>query len=49
VRIPAEVFTVLIDVVRAMVAGRAITVASHAPTLSIQEAADLLGVSCPRS
>jgi hypothetical protein len=45
VSLPAPVYDVLVQVVEALRAGRAITVAPLAPRLTTQEAADLLGVS----
>ena len=47
VDLPAEVYQVLVDVIHAMTAGRAITVAPTLTRLTTQEAADLLGVSRP--
>jgi len=47
IELPAEVFTVLREVVLAMAEGEAVTVAPHHQTLTTQEAADLLGVSRP--
>jgi excisionase family DNA binding protein len=45
VEIPAELVPVLLQVVEAMQAGLAVTVAPHHLTLSTQEAADLLRIS----
>ena len=45
--LPAEVFDVLRDIVAAMAAGQAITIAPVHQRLTTQEAADLLGVSRP--
>jgi len=45
VELPAQVHEVLLQVVTAMEAGLAVTVAPHHLTLSTQEAADLLGVA----
>lgn len=45
VDLPAQVHEVLLQVVTAMEAGLAVTVAPHHLTLSTQEAADLLGVA----
>jgi excisionase family DNA binding protein len=47
VALPAPVYDVLVQVVEALRAGRAITVAPLAQRLTTQEAADLLGVSRP--
>lgn len=47
VPLPGPVYEVLVQVVEAMRAGRAITVAPLALRLTTQEAADLLGVSRP--
>lgn len=47
VELPAEVYRVLVQVVDALRAGCAITVAPVAQRLTTQEAADLLGVSRP--
>jgi excisionase family DNA binding protein len=47
VEVPAEVHRVLLQVVEALRAGRAVTVAPHSTTLTTQQAADLLGVSRP--
>ncbi len=43
--LPAEVFEVLRDIVEAMAAGQAVTIAPVHQRLTTQEAADLLGVS----
>lgn len=45
--IPAEVYTVLADVVEAMRQGKAITVAPVSQRLTTSQAADLIGVSRP--
>lgn len=47
VELPASVYRVLRQVVEAMRAGRAVTVAPQMQTLTTQQAADLLGVSRP--
>ncbi|CAM3396702.1 Helix-turn-helix domain-containing protein [Kibdelosporangium persicum] len=47
VHLPVAVYEVLSQVITAMRAGRAITVAPLAQRLTTQEAADLLGVSRP--
>lgn len=47
VEIPASVYRVLIQVLQAMEAGKAVTVAPHSKLLTTQQAADLLGVSRP--
>lgn len=47
VPIPAEVYQALVQVVDALRAGRAITLAPHAQRLTTQQAADVLGVSRP--
>lgn len=47
VRVPAAVYDVLVQVITAMRAGRAITIAPLAQRLTTQEAAELLGVSRP--
>ncbi|MFE1781149.1 helix-turn-helix domain-containing protein [Streptomyces sp. NPDC059506] len=47
VHLPPAVFDVLVQVIDAMRAGRAITVAPLAQRLTTQEAAELLGVSRP--
>lgn len=47
VALPAPVYEVLVQVVEALRAGRAITIAPLAQRLTTQEAADLLGVSRP--
>ena len=47
VDLPSEVYRVLIDVVEAMHAGRAITVTPQSTRLTTMEAANLLGVSRP--
>jgi excisionase family DNA binding protein len=45
--LPAEVFELLRDIVEAMAAGQAVTIAPVHQRLTTQEAADLLGVSRP--
>lgn len=47
VTVPASVHRVLVQVVEALSAGRAVTVAPHSLVLTTQQAADLLGVSRP--
>ncbi|GBF17672.1 helix-turn-helix domain protein [Rhodococcus sp. Br-6] len=47
VQLPAEVHAALKQVVSALLAGRAVTVAPHTTKLTTQQAADLLGVSRP--
>lgn len=47
VEVPPEVHQVLLQVVAALKAGRAVTVAPQSTTLTTQQAADLLGVSRP--
>jgi excisionase family DNA binding protein len=47
VRLPPAVYDVIVQVITALRAGRAITVAPLAQRLTTQEAADLLGVSRP--
>lgn len=47
VELPAEVHAILLQVVEALRAGLAVTVAPQARTLTSQQAADLLGVSRP--
>ena len=47
VDLPSEVYSVLIDVVEAMHAGRAITVAPQSTRLTTTQAANLLGISRP--
>lgn len=47
VEIPENVYRVLRQVVEALQAGRAVTVAPQTQTLTTQQAADLLGVSRP--
>lgn len=44
---PAEVHVILRQVVSALQAGRAVTVAPHTTKLTTQQAADLLGVTRP--
>ena len=47
VALPPEIYSVLLDITKAMAEGRAITIAPHEQVLSTQQAADLLGVSRP--
>ena len=47
VGLPMEAYRVLIDIVRALSQGRAITVAPVDQLLTTQEAADFLGISRP--
>lgn len=47
VRLPHPVYEVLVEVIEAMRAGRAITVVPSAQRLTTQEAADLIGISRP--
>jgi excisionase family DNA binding protein len=47
VEIPEEIHRVLVQVVAALSAGLAVTVAPQAMTLTTQQAADLLGISRP--
>jgi excisionase family DNA binding protein len=47
VQLPHSVYEVLVEVVTALRAGQAITVAPSARRLTTQEAADLLGISRP--
>ena len=47
VELPEAVFRVLLQVVEAMSAGKAVTVAPQSKLLTTQQAADLLGVSRP--
>ncbi|MFD3593195.1 helix-turn-helix domain-containing protein [Nocardia sp. NPDC058640] len=47
IELPWEVHQALKQVVLAMLAGKAVTVAPHSMTLTSQQAADLLGVSRP--
>ena len=47
VPMPAEVYQALVQVVDALRAGRAITLAPHAQRLTTQQAAEVLGVSRP--
>lgn len=47
ITLPAQIYEVLRQVVRAMSRGQAVTVAPHNQRLTTQEAADLLGVSRP--
>jgi excisionase family DNA binding protein len=45
--LPTEIYTVLVNITKAMAEGRAITIAPQAQVLSTQQAADLLGISRP--
>lgn len=47
VEIPASVYRLLLQVLQAMEAGKAVTVAPQSKLLTTQQAADLLGVSRP--
>jgi excisionase family DNA binding protein len=47
IELPAQVHRALLQVVEALRAGRAVTVAPHSLTLTTQQAADLLNVSRP--
>ncbi|WP_406239130.1 helix-turn-helix domain-containing protein [Nocardia sp. NBC_01009] len=47
IELPQEVHKALIQVVAAMLAGKAVTIAPRSMTLTSQQAADLLGVSRP--
>lgn len=47
IAVPEAVHRVLVQVVDALTAGKAVTVAPHSMTLTTQQAADLLGVSRP--
>ncbi|MEV4130040.1 helix-turn-helix domain-containing protein [Nocardia sp. NPDC049707] len=47
IELPQEVHEALVQVVAAMQAGKAVTVAPHSMSLTTQQAADLLGVSRP--
>lgn len=47
VALPAQILEVLLEVVRAMRGGRAITVAPHELRLTTQQASELLGISRP--
>lgn len=47
VDLPTPVYEALLEVVRAMRAGRAVTVAPYAMRLTTQQAADLIGISRP--
>lgn len=47
VEMPAAAHAVLLQVLQAMKAGKAVTVAPHSTLLTTQQAADLLGVSRP--
>lgn len=45
VALPVEIYTVLLNITKAMAEGRAVTIAPHEQVLSTQQAANLLGVS----
>lgn len=47
IEVPEGIFRVLVQVVEAMVAGKAVTVTPQEPKLTTQQTADLLGVSRP--
>ncbi|MGB4270870.1 MAG: helix-turn-helix domain-containing protein [Propionicimonas sp.] len=47
IELPSAVYRVLMQVVEAMAAGKAVTVTPQEPQLTTQQAADLLGVSRP--
>ncbi|MEV0366559.1 helix-turn-helix domain-containing protein [Nocardia fusca] len=47
IELPAEVHQALKQIVAALMAGKAVTVAPHSMTLTSQQTADLLGVSRP--
>ncbi|MFE7719974.1 helix-turn-helix domain-containing protein [Nocardia rhizosphaerihabitans] len=47
IELPGEVHQALKQVVAALLAGKAVTIAPHSMTLTSQQAADLLGVSRP--
>lgn len=47
IELPEPVYRVLVQVVEAMAAGKAVTVTPREPQLTTQQAADLLGVSRP--
>jgi len=47
VEVPAEMHRVLLQVVEALLAGKAVTVAPRSMTLTTQQAADLLNISRP--
>lgn len=47
VEVPEEVHRILMQVVEALRAGRAVTIAPHSMTLTTQQAADILNVSRP--
>ncbi len=47
IELPETVYRVLVQVVEAMAAGKAVTVTPQEPQLTTQQAADLLGVSRP--
>lgn len=47
VELPEAVHTALLQVVEALKAGKAVTIAPHSSVLTTQQAADLLGVSRP--
>ena len=47
IELPGTVYQVLVQVVEALAAGKAVTVSPQEPQLTTQQAADLLGVSRP--
>ncbi|MBF4996491.1 helix-turn-helix domain-containing protein [Nocardia sp. BSTN01] len=47
IELPREIHEVLVQVVAALQAGKAVTVAPHSMSLTTQQAADILGVSRP--
>lgn len=47
IELPQQVHEALVQVVMAMLAGKAVTVAPHSLSMTTQQAADLLGVSRP--
>ncbi|NNH76020.1 helix-turn-helix domain-containing protein [Nocardia uniformis] len=47
IELPREIHEVLVQVVTALQAGKAVTVAPHSMSLTTQQAADLLGISRP--
>jgi excisionase family DNA binding protein len=47
IELPGTVYRVLVQVVEALAAGKAVTVSPQEPQLTTQQAADLLGVSRP--
>lgn len=47
IELPSSVYRVLVQVVEAMAAGKAVTVTPQEPQLTTQQAAELLGVSRP--